>query len=247
MNDLYTIRLDESGQAYIAHGERKIHKYLTRIMENGKNRYFYTMDEIAAYKREQQKKKYDMYTADYANKINEERNKQGRKNLKEEKKAQKQQAKEQKKAEKEAGTRETDLKTYLTGGDEKKEYKRSRKRLRDAEEKVRTTGDAYVQASNKNAKMSRITKKTGIDMLGTEERMRKKQQEYQQAQAELEREKKRYAEAEKNYEETSLGGQIHRTGRKTGEAVSNFIKKAGNTKVKTRKNKTDGPKSGSTR
>lgn len=70
MNNNYIIAVDESGQPYIAHAfgdspgygrEKKNHKYIVRIRNGLKWRYFYTLDEYEAYMRalrESDSKKY---------------------------------------------------------------------------------------------------------------------------------------------------------------------------------------------
>lgn len=57
----YVIMVDENDQAYLAHalfgrgrGVRQNHKYILKIGEGRQARYFYTQEEIAAYKRELQ-------------------------------------------------------------------------------------------------------------------------------------------------------------------------------------------------
>lgn len=58
MNDDYVILVDENGQPYLAHkfGDRA-HKYLMKIGEGVKARYFYTQQEIEAYRKQKQDSK----------------------------------------------------------------------------------------------------------------------------------------------------------------------------------------------
>lgn len=48
MNDDYLILVDEKGQPYIAHANGE-HRYIQKLLVNGKNRYFYTREQIEAY------------------------------------------------------------------------------------------------------------------------------------------------------------------------------------------------------
>ena len=50
MNKDYIVLVDENGQPYIAHAFGE-HKYIQRLLINGKNRYFYTREQIEAYLR----------------------------------------------------------------------------------------------------------------------------------------------------------------------------------------------------
>lgn len=58
MNNNYVILVDENGQPFIAHGlfgdlKRKGAKYIEKITEGAKTRYFYTQQEIEAYRNKQ--------------------------------------------------------------------------------------------------------------------------------------------------------------------------------------------------
>ena len=53
-NDFYYIAIDENGEAYIEHGilqnvGKKAHKYIMKIGDGAKARYFYTKEEVQAY------------------------------------------------------------------------------------------------------------------------------------------------------------------------------------------------------
>lgn len=62
MNNTYVILVDENGQPYIAHSifgdaRKKGTKYIERIKEGAKTRYFYTKAELDAYRNKQQANK----------------------------------------------------------------------------------------------------------------------------------------------------------------------------------------------
>ena len=58
MNENYIILIDENGRPYIEHGiGDRMHKYIMKIGDGAKARYFYTQQEIEAYRKQKQDSK----------------------------------------------------------------------------------------------------------------------------------------------------------------------------------------------
>ena len=255
---LYT---QQEVNAYL--NRRKSDKYARGVMKDREKQGRQSLkDEAKARKQaEKDKAKYNKYAAEYASNVQTQRDKQGRQHVKQERKTQKE---AEKQAKRDAKYRETTLKDYLTGGKEQEAYRKAKAELKEANEDlkgrkgnlfqdpVKGKGDVYIDALNKSAKTRRQVLNTGVDWFGEDKRA---QEKTEKARADMYKSRERVKEAEKlvedrerEYEESSLPGQIHKLGRETSEGLQDLVEKVGGIKVRTRRQKpkeSDGQKSGS--
>lgn len=255
---LYT---QQEVNAYL--NRRKSDRYARSVMKDREKQGRQSLkDEAKARKQaEKDKAKYDRYAAEYASGVQSQREKQGRQHVKQEQKAQKQ---AEKQAKRDAKYRETTLKDYLTGGKEQEAYRKAKAELKEANEDlkgrkgnlfqdpVKGKGDIYIDAMNKSAKTRRQVLNTGVDWFDADKRA---QEKTEKARADMYKAREQVKEAEKlledrerEYEESSLPGQIHKLGRETSEGLQDLVGKVGGIKVRTRRQKpkeSDGQKSGS--
>ena len=139
----YYIAFDENGQAYIEHGlirniGQKAHKYIMKVGEGAKARYFYTKEQIEAYKKNlQDRKKTDRYARD----VIKQREKQGREYQKKHEKAQK-----------EVQYEEVGLKDFVTGGATGQKYRELEKKQKDAQKAAEKAEKEQIRQQQKAAK-----------------------------------------------------------------------------------------------
>ena len=266
----YIITFDENGQPYIEHfslsgaynkarsavagvgrGILANHKYIAKIG----NRYIYSAKELAAAKANQLKGRVQNAKTRASNTINNARNTviaKGRRiradvnikrNNRKIKRHEQQEARKQRRAEM---YNEVKLSTFLTGGEERKEYVRNKRATRAAERDVRKKRRAAERAARR---AENIPKEYHGADAGAEGAKRRK--EARDAQEALVRAAKiagtrqmRTDDAERRYEETSAPGAIHKSIRKAKNTVNDFIDRLSSTPAYVAKNNTQNQHSG---
>ncbi len=138
----YCIVYDENGRAYIEHGiirnaGQTAHKYIMKIGDGVKARYFYTQEQIDAYKKNLQDRKTDRYARD----VIKQREKQGR-----------EYQKKQEKAQKEAQYEEVSLKDFLTGGSVGRELREREKKAKEAQKAAEKAEKKQIREQEKAEK-----------------------------------------------------------------------------------------------
>lgn len=242
MND-YVMKVDSNGLPYISHGfGDRAHKYIAKIGEGAKARYFYTQQEIDAYKRDRalNKSKKELENSRAAQ--NKQTEKLGSKEADRRKKAAAQREKEAKAAEKASKYNTVSVVDYVTGGVGRSQYKKRKKEVEDYERQAEKAKRAYDKAQSIVDKKKPGIEKTGIDVFGTYERNKTKaaneMHNYRDASSKAKIAKKQLDSAELYYEGTSLPGQTHRVIRKVKEKYgSKLVSELTEPKIKVRKSK----------
>jgi hypothetical protein len=206
---------------------RANHKYIAKIG----NRYIYDAKELAAAKANQFRSN---QAARKAQKEKEKRHKDFVKiKSKQDKETDKLRKEYQKQKDYEENYNRVPLSTFITGGEEKKQYKKTKNDYKKASRRAERQGRKVSRAERTAAAIPNRSSKSAMSAKTDAKNNR---EEYVRLSKIAGDKKMRMDAAEKAFEETSLSGVIHRNVKKNRKRANNIVKKVANTPVYIAKN-----------